>query len=172
MVPFTKSLNKSFKTFVTKRESKSTPREATQTKPPGGPKDRNNITHKSVVIYGYKYDRLECDEEQIGKSPRTSWERLKEYVRVPSSIYDYANTRVHHTKVNNFSLVGWGCTTSQEPSRRPSTSGSMIYHSIGILASSNCPIYWMRPCLLSLISTSSNPLSYSGYPLCMANIPS
>ena len=34
------------------------------------PKDRDNITQKSGVIYRYKCDRLDCDEEYIGESAR------------------------------------------------------------------------------------------------------
>ena len=51
-------------------------------------------------------DRLECDEEDIGGSARTLWERLMEHLRATSSIYDHANTSGHHIKLNNFSVLG------------------------------------------------------------------
>ena len=43
---------------------------------------------------------LECDEEYIGKSVRTYGERLKEYFRAPSPIYNHANTSGHY-------IPGW-----------------------------------------------------------------
>ena len=46
--------------------------------------DRENIMQKSRVIYRYKCDWLECDEEYIGESARTFGERLKEHSRAPS----------------------------------------------------------------------------------------
>ena len=45
------------------------------------PKDKDNITLKSRVIYRYKCDRLESDEEYIGQSARTFGERYKEHLR-------------------------------------------------------------------------------------------
>ena len=38
----------------------------------------------SGVIYRYKCDRIECDEEYIGESSRTFGERFKEYQEAPS----------------------------------------------------------------------------------------
>ena len=35
------------------------------------PKDKDPILKKSGVIYSYKCDRVECDEEYIGESSRT-----------------------------------------------------------------------------------------------------
>ena len=32
------------------------------------PKDKDHLTKKSGIIYRYKCDRLECDEEYIGDS--------------------------------------------------------------------------------------------------------
>ena len=70
------------------------------------PKDKDNITKKSGVIYRYKCNRLEFDVEYIEESARTFGERLKEHLRAPSLIYDYANTSYYHTQWNNFSIVG------------------------------------------------------------------
>ena len=39
------------------------------------PKDKDHITKKSGVIYRFKCDRLECDEEYIGETSRTFGER-------------------------------------------------------------------------------------------------
>ena len=35
------------------------------------PKDKDHLTKKSGIIYRYKCDRLECDEEYIGETART-----------------------------------------------------------------------------------------------------
>ena len=42
------------------------------------PKDREHITQKSGIIYRFKCDRVECDEEYIGESARTFGERFKD----------------------------------------------------------------------------------------------
>ena len=41
--------------------------------------DKDSILKKSVVIYRYKVDMVECDEEYIGESLRTFGERFKEH---------------------------------------------------------------------------------------------
>ena len=51
------------------------------------PKDHNSMLMKSGVIYRYKCDRVECDEEYIGESSRTFGERFKEHQKTPSPIY-------------------------------------------------------------------------------------
>ena len=61
---------------------------------------------KGGVIYRYKCDRLECDEEYTGESARTFGKRLNEHLRSPSPINDHANTTGHHTTVDNFSIMG------------------------------------------------------------------
>ena len=42
------------------------------------PKDRDPMLKRSGVIYRYKCDRVECDEEYIGEYSRTFGERFKE----------------------------------------------------------------------------------------------
>ena len=61
---------------------------------------------KGVVIYRYKFDRLDCDEECIGESSRTFGERFKEHQKAPSPIYDHSNTSCHTVSIENFSIVG------------------------------------------------------------------
>ena len=39
---------------------------------------------KSGVIYRYRCDRVECDEEYIGESARTFADRFKEHLKDPS----------------------------------------------------------------------------------------
>ena len=70
------------------------------------PKDKEHMTNKSGIIYRFKCDRLECDEEYIGWTARTFGEQLKEHLKSPSPIYDHKNTTSHTTKINNFSIVG------------------------------------------------------------------
>ena len=70
------------------------------------PKDKDHMTKKSGIIYRYKCDRLECDEEYIGETARTFGERYKEHLKAPSPIYDHSNITGHNTTLNNFSIVG------------------------------------------------------------------
>ena len=70
------------------------------------PKDKDHITNKSGIIYRFKCDRLECDEEYIGETARTFGERLKEHLKAPSPIYDHSNITGHNANINNFSIVG------------------------------------------------------------------
>ena len=63
-------------------------------------------TEKSGVIYRYKCDRVECNEEYIGESSRTFGERFKEHLKPPSPIYDHFNTTGHHVTIENFNIVG------------------------------------------------------------------
>ena len=61
---------------------------------------------KSGVIYRYKCDMLECNEEYIGETARLFWERFKEHLKAPSPIYDHSNITGHSTTLNNFNIVG------------------------------------------------------------------
>ena len=70
------------------------------------PKDQDPIQKKSGVIYRYKFDRVDHDEEYIGQSSRTFGERFKEHQKAPSPIYDYFNTTGHYVTIDNFSIVG------------------------------------------------------------------
>ena len=70
------------------------------------PIDKDPITKKSDVIYRYKCDRVECDEEYIEESSRTLGERFKEHLKAPSPIYDHFNITGHSITIDNFSIVG------------------------------------------------------------------
>ena len=50
-------------------------------------KDKDPILKKSGVIYRYKCDMVECDEEYIEESSRTFAEKFKEHLKAPSPIY-------------------------------------------------------------------------------------
>ena len=58
------------------------------------------------LISRYRCGRVDCEDEYIGKSPRTFGERFNKYLKTPSSIYDHCNTTGHTTAINNFSIVG------------------------------------------------------------------
>ena len=69
-------------------------------------KIKDHITKKSGIIYRFKCDRLECDEEYIGEISRTFEGRFKEHLKAPSPIHDHSNTTGHATSLENFSIVG------------------------------------------------------------------
>ena len=104
MVPYTKGLNDSIKNVCSRHRIKMYFREGRTIK------DllvaQSPITKKSGVIYRYKCDRVECDEEYIGESSRTLWERFKQFLKASSPIYDHYNITDHTTIVENFSIVG------------------------------------------------------------------
>ena len=70
------------------------------------PKIKIKSPTRVSVIYRYKCDMLECDEEYIGETARTFGERFKEHLKAPSPIYDHSNITGHSTTINNFSIVG------------------------------------------------------------------
>ena len=74
------------------------------------PKDQDPIQKKkrkkSGVIYRYKCDRMEYDEEYIGESSRTLGERFREHQKAPPPIYDHFNISGHNVTIDNFSIVG------------------------------------------------------------------
>ena len=70
------------------------------------PKDKDPICKKSGVIYRYKCDRVEYDEEYIGELARNIAERFKEHLKAPSPIYDHSNISGHTVTIENFSILG------------------------------------------------------------------
>ena len=69
------------------------------------PKDKDPLLKKSGVIYRYKCDRVDCDEEYIGESARNFEERFKEHLKAPSPIHDHLNISVHAVTIDNFSIL-------------------------------------------------------------------
>ena len=59
------------------------------------PKDKDNIKKKSNVIYWFRCDKIDCEEEYIGESSRTFEERYKEHLKAPSPIYEHQNSTGH-----------------------------------------------------------------------------
>ena len=74
--------------------------------PPDGTKDRDLITQKCGIIYRYKCDRVECEDEYIGESVRTFGERFKEHLKHPSPMHDHTTITGHDTTIDNFTIVG------------------------------------------------------------------
>ena len=70
------------------------------------PKDKDHISKRSGIIYRFKCNRVDCDDEYIGESSRTFGERYKEHLKAPSPIYDHHNITGHETSIENFSIVG------------------------------------------------------------------
>ena len=70
------------------------------------PKDQDPMQKRSGVIYRYKCDRVECDEEYIGESSRTFREEVQGTSEDPSPIFDHYDTTGHKVSLDNFSIVG------------------------------------------------------------------
>ena len=107
IVPYNKGLSESFKNICKKyaiqvhfKSGKTLKDELV------APKDKDHITKMSGIVYRFKCDRLECDEEYIGETSRTFGERFKEHLKAPSPIHDHSNTTGHTTSLENFSIVG------------------------------------------------------------------
>ena len=90
VVPYTKSLSESFMNACRKHEIQVIFRGNTIKNFLVTTKDKYLITKKSGMIYRFKCNRVECDEEYIGESSRTFVERFKEHLKAPSSIYDHS----------------------------------------------------------------------------------
>ena len=85
---------------------------------PAHPKDKDTILQKSGVIYRYRCGRVDCEDEHIEESGRTSGERFREHMRAPSSIIDHHNITGQEVSLDNFSIVGRGTTALSQPSKR------------------------------------------------------
>ena len=69
------------------------------------PKDKDTIT-KNSVIYLFKCDKIECEDEYIGGQSRTFGEGYKEHLKTPSPIFEHQNNTGHTTSVENFKIIG------------------------------------------------------------------
>ena len=108
------------------------------------PKDRENTTQRSTVIYRHKCDRLECDGKYLEESARTFGQRLREHLRTPSPIYDHVNSTGYQTRVDNCSIV------SREVHNIIRTIKEAVYIRVNDsslnrdIGSSSCPTFGMR----------------------------
>ena len=62
-------------------------------------------SRKVGVIYRYKCDRVDCDEEYIGESARNFEMRFKEHLQAPSPVHDHLNVSSHAVTIDNFSIL-------------------------------------------------------------------
>ena len=99
-VPYNKGLSESFKNIGKKfgiqvhfKSGRTIKEELV------APKDKDHITKKSGVIYRFKCERLECDEEYIGETSRTFGQRYREHLKAPSPINDHNNISGHSTSL-------------------------------------------------------------------------
>ena len=75
-------------------------------RPPYVSKRQRSTAQKSGVIYRYKCDRVDCDDEYIGESARNFEERLKEHLKAPSPIYDHHKISGHDVTIDNLTILG------------------------------------------------------------------
>ena len=61
------------------------------------PKDKDHITKKSGIIYRFKCNKVDCDDEYIGESSRTFGERYKEYFKIPPQYMTITTSQVMKT---------------------------------------------------------------------------
>ena len=77
------------------------------------PKDQDPRNNKSGVIYSYQCNHLDCDEEYIGETSRTIWERRKSHLKQPSPIHGHIQQSGHGITEDSFNIIGredWGQT--------------------------------------------------------------
>ena len=107
VLPYTKGLCESYKTIYSKY--------GVQVYFKGGntlknllmfPKDKEEITQQSNIIYLYNYGRTECNDEHIGESARIFEERYRECLKAPSPIFQHNNATGNTTSVENFKIIG------------------------------------------------------------------
>ena len=70
------------------------------------PKDKDPLDRQGGTIYWYQYGELVCEEEYIGETTRTFWERYKEHLKQPSPIYGHSNQSEHSTNPDIFIIIG------------------------------------------------------------------
>ena len=69
------------------------------------PKNREDKTKQSNIIYWFMCGRTECYEEYIGESARTFVERYKEHLKAPSPIFEHESITGHKTTLENFKII-------------------------------------------------------------------
>ena len=114
------------------------------------PKDKGQITMKSGIIYRFKCQRVDSDDEYIGESSRSFGERFREHQKAPSQMYDHHIITGHDTTIPNFSIVGREDQNVTRAIRKLFTSGWTIHPFIEIQASTICLTYGMGFWITSL----------------------
>ena len=65
------------------------------------------------MVYWFRCDRIDCEDEYKGESSRMFGERYKEHLKAPSPIFEHQNNtspaydfKVFHTSAENFKIIG------------------------------------------------------------------
>ena len=69
------------------------------------PKDKDHKLQKSGLIYKFTCPYINYAEQYIGESGRTLGDRIKEHLRVPSSIHQHSNTTGHPVSPDCFTII-------------------------------------------------------------------
>ena len=110
-------------------------------------------------------DRLECDDEYIGESAGTLRERLKEHVRAASPLCNHANITGHHTRVDNFSIVGrklYSIPRTTREAMKIRVNDPSLNRNIGKFQLSHI---WDKVLFNTLTINLNSPFHNSSYPL-------
>ena len=91
------------------------------------PKDKDPIMRKNGVIYRYRCNRVDCDEEYIGESSRVFGDRFKEHQKAPSPILTILPSLVMTSVLTTLALWGGKTRTSIELSKKLYLLGSIIH---------------------------------------------
>ena len=106
VVPYTKGLCESYKTICGKYGVQVYFKGGNTLKELMFPKDKEEMTKQSDIIYQYKCGRTECDDEYTGESARTFEKRYREHLKAPSPIFEHNNATGHTASVENFKIIG------------------------------------------------------------------
>ena len=98
------------------------------------PKDQDPKDKKSGVIYSFQCNHIACDEEYIGETARTLWERCKEHLKQPSAIHVYIQQTGHNTTDTSFNIIGrdnWGLARTIKESINIRVNNPTLNQNIG-----------------------------------------
>ena len=85
------------------------------------PKSKDHITKKSGIIYRFKCNKVECDDEYIVESSTTFGERLREHLKGPPWYMTITASQVIVPPLKVSVLLGGRIRTSSELSRKQYT---------------------------------------------------
>ena len=113
------------------------------------PNDKDTMTKKNSVIYWYRYDKIDHDEEYIGDSSRMLGDRYRQHLNTPSSILDHQIKSGHTTTVEDFKITGREGTIWPGPSKKPYTLQWKTLPWKETLESTICHIFGTEFCIPS-----------------------
>ena len=53
------------------------------------PKDKDPMEQKSGIVYIYRYQELDCDDDYVEESAKTFGKRFEEHLKAPSTIHGH-----------------------------------------------------------------------------------